>query len=79
MENKEKVYFTDYPFTELGDTPYEPAPIRECTIKGYDGDKYCIVNVEGQNLEVKQGYIYTNKADYKTGINLSRKELANYE
>jgi len=51
--------FTDYPFTELGDIPYQEAPIREVKVLFYDGDKYCTVLVEGAVLDVKAGYLYT--------------------
>ena len=54
--------FTDYPFPFLGDTDGEPAPMRQCTVLGYDGDKYCNIVVGGQLQQVKAGYIY-----YKAG------------
>jgi len=50
--------YTDYPITELGDTPGTRAPIRECRIISYDGDKYCTVAVCGVVTEIKTGYIY---------------------
>ncbi len=71
-------YYTDYPFTELGDEPFKEAPIRECIINWYDGNKLCGITVNGKNLEVKSGYIYINEATYKTAINLSREELDKY-
>jgi len=52
-------YYTDYPFTELGDEPYKEAPIREVTLLSFDGNKYC--GVEFNNvirLEVKASYLY---------------------
>lgn len=51
-------YFTDYPFSELGDTPGEPAPVREVEVLSWDGDKYVDIQVEGQRLSVKRFYIY---------------------
>lgn len=51
--------FTDYPFSQLGDIPYENAPIRECTVISYDGDKYCIIQIGHKKLSVKAGYLYT--------------------
>lgn len=53
--------YTDYPFTELGDTPGQSAPIREVRVLSYDGDKYCRVLVDGHKLEVKAGYIYRSR------------------
>jgi len=53
--------YTDAPIKELGDVSGETAPIRECEILSYDGDKYCIILVEGVKLEVKAGYIYKEK------------------
>lgn len=51
--------WTDYPFVELGDTPHTLAPIRLCTLLGYDRDKYCMVEIDGVRLGVKRGYVYT--------------------
>jgi hypothetical protein len=53
--------FTDYPFLELGDEAGKEAPIRECIVKAYDGDKYCTVIVDGHEDEIKRGYIYSQK------------------
>jgi hypothetical protein len=50
--------WTDYPFERLGDKPNEMAPVREITVKSYDGDKYCRVKVGRVSEEVKAGYIY---------------------
>jgi hypothetical protein len=50
--------FTDYPITALGDEPRKPAPIRECRVLSYDGDKYCVVDVAGRREEIKAGYLY---------------------
>jgi hypothetical protein len=52
--------WTDYPLVELGDTPNEEAPIRECEVLAYDGDKYCDVRVDGVVVNFKAGYLYTN-------------------
>lgn len=54
--------YTDYPFTALGDEPYKSAPVREIEVLSYDGDKYCVVLVEGIEQEVKSCYVYKNKA-----------------
>jgi hypothetical protein len=50
--------YTDYPIVELGDTPNQIAPIRECNARSYDGDKYCVVAVEGILTTIKAGYLY---------------------
>jgi hypothetical protein len=50
--------WTDYPFPELGDTPYMEAPIRECRVISYDWNKYCVIEIGGQELTVKIGYVY---------------------
>lgn len=51
--------YTDYSFAELGDTISEKAPIRECTVLWYDGDKYCCIKI-GDLVEtyVKVCYVY---------------------
>jgi hypothetical protein len=51
--------FTDYPFTELGDTSGQLAPVRQVTVKGWDGDKYVTIEVEGKITTVKYGYLYS--------------------
>lgn len=53
--------YTDYPFTALGDIPYQEAPIREVSIISYDGDKYAEISVEGVKQWVKLGYLYTER------------------
>ena len=53
-----KIYYTDYPFAELGDTAFELAPIRPCYILEYDGDKYAKIFVSGTTQDVKMCYIY---------------------
>lgn len=50
--------WTDYPFPELGDTPCMKAPIRECRVISYDWNKYCVIEIGGQQLTVKIGYVY---------------------
>ena len=51
--------WTDYPIEELGDAPGKEAPIRECEVLGWDGDKYATVIVSGVRTSFKAGYIYT--------------------
>jgi len=50
--------FTDYPIRDLGDSPNEIAPIREVEVLSYDGNKYCMILVDGVTTEVKSGYLY---------------------
>lgn len=53
--------YTDYPIIEFGDTPFEQAPIRMCTIIGYDQDKYCTIDIKGYTFSIKRGYLYITK------------------
>ena len=55
--------WTDYPFEQLGDVPYKPAPIRHVNVITYDGNKYAKVSFEGCGdwLEVKAGYLYRQR------------------
>lgn len=74
-------YYTDYPFTSLGDTKGKIAPIREIKILEYDGDKYCVVRVLGTTAveSIKYGYIYKNKVrNNQNPVLLSQKELIKY-
>jgi len=59
-----QILYTDYPFTELGDTPEKLAPIRKIFPLNYDGDKYCDVIVDGIKSNIKAGYIYTKRGRY---------------
>ena len=59
--------YTDYPIIELGDKPWQKAPMRECRVLGYDGNKYCRVVVEGVELEIKSGYVYEGKGELLPG------------
>lgn len=52
-------FWTDYPFVELGDTPHQRAPIRRCEPLSRDGDKYAWIRVDGVEVHIKAGYIYT--------------------
>lgn len=55
---KGQKYYTDYPFTELGDTQYTKSPVRQITFLKYDGDKYCDIKFGDKELSVKSAYIY---------------------
>lgn len=50
--------WTDYPIEELGDEAGKEAPIRECTLLRFDGNKYADVLVEGVKANFKAGYLY---------------------
>lgn len=52
--------WTDYPFEQLGDKPYQRVPIRHVCVVSYDGNKYAKVLFSdcGDLLEVKAGYLY---------------------
>jgi len=63
--------YTDYPFTELGDTAGEEAPIRKCKILTWDRNKYCDIlvyfvdkdgDLRGHINNIKQFYLYKNEA-----------------
>lgn len=55
-------FYTDYPFTKLGDTPGVEAPIREIDkLLAWDGDKYVTLRVGGIVDTIKWGYVYTTK------------------
>ena len=51
--------YTDYPILALGDIGGKEAPIRECRVLSYDGNKYCKVEVGGVIETIKSGYLYT--------------------
>ncbi len=53
--------YTDYPFHELGDESFKPAPLREVLLLEYDGDKYVRLQVEGLVSSTKRCYLYTKK------------------
>jgi hypothetical protein len=59
--------WTDYPIVELGDTPGQPAPVRQVTVLGYDGNKYCRVRVNGVETEIKRGYIHGDPGYFNVG------------
>ena len=74
----EGFFFTDYPFTELGDQPNKKAPVREIKILEYDGDKYVKIEVEGVISEIKSGYIYNDLYDLYDMKAISREVLDSY-
>jgi|WetSurMetagenome_2_1015567.scaffolds.fasta_scaffold951959_1 hypothetical protein len=72
--------WTDYPIRELGDIDGQDAPIRECELVSYDGDRYVTVHVflpDSKHVlrtEFKSGYLYTEpkRLDYAAGSNPKR-------
>jgi hypothetical protein len=62
--------FTDYPFEFLGDALGFDATLREIEVLSYDGDKYCIVQVEGWKCEIKSGYIYSGMGREKVKLSV---------
>lgn len=57
---KKVTAWTDYPFKELGDIAYQPAPIRRVQVLSYDGNKYATVALRGTEVvtTVKGFYLY---------------------
>ena len=68
--------WTDYPITELGDTPGMRAPVRECEVTEYDGDKYCRVVVGGHSIEIKSGYLYSEAGRHGEVPNIDVTKMA---
>lgn len=68
--------WTDYPFTWLGDTEGQEAPVREIEVLSFDGDKYCQINVCGEEDEIKAGYIYQREGRYGAVPQITRSQLA---
>ena len=68
-------YWTDYPFTKLGDRSGELAPIRKIEVLAYDRSKYCKIRVMGIEEEIKSGYIYTKPGRVTKVPSISRNTL----
>jgi len=68
--------WTDYPIVELGDVPNTDAPIRECEVIGFDGDKYADVIVGGVKTSFKAGYLYKEQGRCGEVPRISFKELS---
>ena len=68
--------YTDYPFTQLGDTEGSTAPVREIDAVEYDGDKMVTVTVEGITTQIKAGYCYQRHGRLGTVPALTRRQLA---
>ena len=76
--------YTDYPIGKLGDTEFEKAPIRKCTILTWDRNKYCDVlvyfvdedgDLRGHITNFKQWYLYKNEARLDDGVRFTDDEL----
>lgn len=67
--------WTDYPFTELGDTPGVEAPVRDCSVLNYDRDKYCRVLVDDVFTSVKAGYLYSQPGRSGIAPRLTHEQL----
>lgn len=63
-------YYTDYPFKELGDTPYQYAPVRSCKILRFDGDRGAVIIINDIVTSIKVGYLHESLDD------LQRERLA---
>lgn len=77
--------YTNYPFTELGDTPRQYAAARKVVIVAWDRNKrvIAIVNHNGKDMRmsVHQGYLFTGprlkgrvKLEWLGGLPDSRNE-----
>jgi len=71
------VGFTDYPFSEIGDIPYENAPIRLCWIIDWDRNKYATILLVGHVgiFSVKSGYLYKKPGRLGQVKSYTNKEL----
>ncbi len=67
--------WTDYPVTELGDVSGQIAPVRECTVLSWNGDKYCDILVEGVKTNIKRGYIYSEPGRATEVPNVATEDL----
>ena len=69
--------WTDYPFVELGDIPFKPAPIRHVLVLSYDQNKYAKIYVQGYDFitEIKWGYLYGKPGRWGKVKTVSRRKL----
>jgi hypothetical protein len=69
--------WTDYPFVELGDAAFQPAPIRHVDVVRYDGNKYVTVSLDGSDvlLSFKAGYLYRQRGRYGQVKTINRRKL----
>lgn len=64
-----KEYYTDYPFTCLGDIPNQKAPVRLVKLLSYDGDKYCLCSFGLWIDSFKLGYLYNKPKRINSDFN----------
>lgn len=68
--------WTDYPFKELGDIPYQKAPIRRVRVLSYDMNKYATIQLpDGQVSSVKWGYLYSQPGRCGEVKTINRRKL----
>lgn len=68
--------WTDYPFTWLGDTAGQEAPVREIEVLSYDANKYCRIMISDEEDEIKAGYIYQREGRCGEVPTITRRQLA---
>lgn len=70
-------YFTDYPLNELGDVPHRQVPVRKVKLLDFDGDEWCKVIVEDEDVvvDIKYFYLYANLCDYENLKPISREQV----
>ncbi len=76
------VFWTDYPFKELGDESGKPAPHRPVTVSenGYDGYKYVeVILYTGERTQVKAGYLHDSHEALVDWMIESRKTQLQWE
>lgn len=64
--------YTDSPITELGDILCRKAPMRECTVLAYDGDKYCLIQIGNIMKEIKLGRLYSEPGRHRRITSIRR-------
>ena len=73
--------WTDYPFTQLGDTAGKIAPVREIEALEFDDNKYLLIGVWGDageyfTTEIKAGYVYQQAGRFGDVPRLTDDQLA---
>ena len=69
--------WTDYPFEELGDIAYQPAPLRRVRVISYDGNKYATIAIKGTEVVTTVKWFYLYRAPGRLGYvkPLARRKL----
>lgn len=52
------IAYTDHHFTEFGDKPYLPAPIRQVKVIAFDGASHLIVDIGMFRFELRRSNVY---------------------